>query len=170
MEDHPPLASSRTRPGARAYPAPDARLLLERIQALGEDRVALLRTIPVVHLAWLLGCRRPGADARRAVLDAARLRGITAGSPAYHLLCTCLDERPSEDFFTATLLELKALAAALPPTAQKATKHDIVAYLLFLDRASLDVRARRAIIGVRRASPRRGAERASGERPRKEVG
>lgn len=170
MEAHHPLAPSRTRTGAGAQAAPDARLALERIRALGEDGVALLRTIPVVHLAWLLGRRRPDSEARRAVLDAARLRGIGDGSPAYHLLCAWLDERPSEDFFTAALLELKTLVATLPSVTQEATKHDLVAYLLFLDRASLDVRARRAIVGVRRGSPHRTAGRTNGERPRKEVG
>jgi hypothetical protein len=115
--------------------------------------------------------RALGEAERQAVLDAARLRGIAPGTRARRLLDTWLVARPSEDYFTSALLALKEMLPDLPADVQAATKHDLVAYCMFLDRAALDVHARQAIVGALRRSTlqcRAGGARQGGSR--KEVG
>jgi hypothetical protein len=150
----PALGASYDQPRA----ANDSHTAPSALALLGAEGVALLRTAPVVHLAWLLA-PEIGDEDRRTVLQTARLRGVAPGTRAHRVLDAWLTERPSEDYFTSALLELKALLPALPADVQAATKHDLVAYLMFLDRAALDVRARRAIVGVPRPDAGRRRDR-----------
>ncbi|MEW6271216.1 MAG: hypothetical protein AB1689_18195 [Thermodesulfobacteriota bacterium] len=120
---------------------------------LGADGIALLRIMPLLHVAWLVR-ETLGADDRRALLQTARTHGVAAGSTADRLLRGWLEERPSEDFFASCLVELKSLLADLPPAEQAASKTDLVAYMMTLDRLALDVRSRRAIVGVSRRASR----------------
>jgi len=148
----------------------DAGLAPDALALLGDDGIALLRVAPVVHLAWLLG-GDIGHEERSTVLAAARTRGLAPATRAHRVLEGWLVERPSEEYFAAALSALKGLLPTLSIEEQVAIKHDLVAYLLFLDRAALDVRARRALVGVGRGTRRGiGAQARRGEERRKLVG
>jgi hypothetical protein len=123
---------------------------------LGREGIALLRIVPLVHLAWLMH-ETLGPEDRRVLVEAAGNRGIVPGTAAARLLAEWLDERPSEDFFAACLLELKTLLADLPASEQAGSKSDLVAYMMMLDRLAIDSTSRRVIVGVSR---RRGGRHA----------
>ena len=73
--------------------------LIEELQALGftPQTIALLPLVPVVQVAWAEG-GVSGAE-RTMILNLARSRGITDGSPAERQLTEWLDQRPSDDTF-----------------------------------------------------------------------
>jgi len=138
-----PFQPARTQQPRAAHDAPE----MPDLARLGPEGVALLRLVPLVHIAWLV--HEPlSADDRRALLDVARGRGISRGGAADRLLAEWLQERPSEALFAGCMVELKSLLARLPDDEQAASKTDLVAYMLTLDRLAIDAHARRAIVGV----------------------
>ena len=73
--------------------------MLRELDLLGftPDTVALLPLVPVLQVAW---ARAGVSNAERTmILNLARSRGISDGSPADHLLKLWLDVKPSDDTF-----------------------------------------------------------------------
>lgn len=72
---------------------------LDELQNAGytPDTVALLALTPLVETAWAEG--RVQNLERKAILNAATMRGIDANHPAYFKLEQWLTDRPSEMFF-----------------------------------------------------------------------
>ena len=83
--------------------------ILQTLQELGytRDTVALLHLVPLIHVAWVDG--RVSQGERDMIFEAAGLRGVTEGSPAYEQLVGWLDHRPSEEFFEQNLRITKDL-------------------------------------------------------------
>ncbi len=102
--------------------------ILSALQEMGYARatVSLLYLVPLVQVAWAEGS--VSKSERELILEAARLRGIEAGSAAYEQLIGWLNEQPTEEFFARTLRVISALLQALPPEQREAGKRDLVAY------------------------------------------
>jgi hypothetical protein len=83
--------------------------ILKTLQELGYTRetVALLHLVPLIHVAWVDG--RVSQGERDMIFEAAGLRGVTEGTPAYEQLVDWLDHRPSEEFFEHNLRITKDL-------------------------------------------------------------
>lgn len=102
--------------------------ILNTLQEMGYARatVSLLYLVPLVQVAWAEGS--VSKSERELILEAARLRGIEAGSAAYEQLIGWLNEQPSEELFERTLRVISALLQALPPEQREASKRDLVAF------------------------------------------
>jgi hypothetical protein len=83
--------------------------LLQELEALGftPETVSLLPLVPIVQVAWAEG---GVSDAERTlILQFARERGITAGSPADGQLSSWLASRPSEEVFARATRLIRAM-------------------------------------------------------------
>ena len=83
--------------------------LVQELQALGftPDTVSLLPLVPIVRVAWASGSV---TDAERALMvQLARQRGITPGSPADTQLSEWLTTRPSDDVFSRATRLIRAM-------------------------------------------------------------
>ena len=102
--------------------------ILNTLQEMGYTRatLSLLYLVPQVQVAWAEGS--VSKSERELILEAARLRGIEAGSAAYEQLIGWLNEQPAEEFFERTLRVISALLQTLPPERREASKRDLVAY------------------------------------------
>lgn len=120
---------------AKSIGVADEKILAD-LQALGykRDTVALLHLVPLVEMAWAEG----GVEQRERELiyEAARLRGIESGTPAYQQLNDWLTRRPSEEFFQKTLRVIRAMIQSLPKDEQQESKRDLVAYCTRIAAAS----------------------------------
>jgi hypothetical protein len=91
--------------------------ILQDLQDLGytPETVMLLHLVPLVQMAWAEG---GVSDSERAlIVEAARARGVEAGSPADRQLAEWLTSRPSERLFERTLRAIRFLEARLRPSA-----------------------------------------------------
>jgi len=89
--------------------------LLQEIRDLGitlETGSALLLA-PLVQVAWVDGV--VSARERKAVLELAASRGVSAGSLAHAKLVEWLEQRPPDRLFDVALRALKAGISVLPP-------------------------------------------------------
>ncbi len=88
--------------------------ILASLQALGfnRDTVSLLHLVPLLQVAWIDG-EVTRAEARK-IFDAARLRGVIKGSPAYCLLEEWIGKRPPPEFFDKALHIIRDLLGLLP--------------------------------------------------------
>src|SRR5262249_23289642 len=84
---------------------------------------------------------------RGLVVDAARARGIDAGSPADQQLATWLAARPSADFFDHTLRAIAAILQARPADERDASQKDLLTYCTAIASAS------GGILGFGKVSP-----------------
>ncbi len=77
--------------------------ILRTLQELGytRDTVSLFHLVPLLNVAW--ADNKVSNQEREMILEAARLRGVSADSPAYEQLIDWLNNRPSEEFFEQTL-------------------------------------------------------------------
>jgi ADP-ribose pyrophosphatase YjhB (NUDIX family) len=110
--------------------------ILRDLQALGysHETVMLLHLVPLVMVAWGEGSV---SDHERAlIVQAARSRGIEAGSPADAQLASWLAHRPSEDFFDKTLRAIAAMLNARPADERDATQRDLLSYCTAIASAS----------------------------------
>lgn len=102
--------------------------------AITPETLPLLPLLPLVETAWAEG-RVQGGE-RKAILEVAERRGITAEHPAYFKLEGWLTDRPSDDLFERARRAITLMLQSLPPTerAEEATK--IVAACVRVARAS----------------------------------
>ncbi len=102
--------------------------ILQDLQALGYtvETVTLMHLLPFVEVAW--ADRSVSPRERELILEAARLRGITPGSPAYQKLMDWLTARPSDELFDHSLRAVRAMLEALPPEQRATSRNDLVAY------------------------------------------
>jgi tellurite resistance protein len=110
--------------------------ILRDLEALGytPDTVVLLHLVPLVEIAWADG---GVSDRERAlILEAARTRGIEAGSAADQQLTTWLAARPSADLFEKTLRAIGAILEARPSEEREADGRDLLSYSMAIASAS----------------------------------
>jgi tellurite resistance protein len=110
--------------------------ILRDLEALGytPDTVVLLHLVPLVEIAWADG---GVSDRERAlILEAARTRGIQAGSAADQQLTIWLATRPSADFFEKTLRAIGAILEARPSEEREADRRDLLSYSMAIASAS----------------------------------
>ena len=110
--------------------------ILADLEALGytPDTVKLLHLVPLIQTAWAEG--NVSARERDLILQAARARGIEAGSPADRQLNNWLTERPSEELFAKTLRAIAAILQSRSPDDRKTTEHDLLSLCTAIASAS----------------------------------
>src|ERR1017187_7641658 len=98
--------------------------ILRNLQDLGytRDTVMLLPLVPLVQVAWADGelTWREGERIR----ELAHVRGLGEGTPAFDLLETWLNHRPSDEFFLKTLCVIRNLLSALHLDELQTVKQD----------------------------------------------
>jgi ADP-ribose pyrophosphatase YjhB (NUDIX family) len=105
----------------------DAEILAD-LEALGytPDTVKLLHLVPLVQIAWAEG--GVSDRERQLIVEAARARGVDAGSPADAQLAGWLDVRPSDEFFERTLRAVGAVLESRSPDERQSAGRDLLAY------------------------------------------
>lgn len=102
--------------------------LLDELQALGftPETVGLLPLVPVVQMAWASG-GVTNAE-RKALVEVARSRGISEGSPADRQLADWLNTRPDASVFTRATRLIRAMLEAQSPGQGDLSADDLVKY------------------------------------------
>jgi len=110
--------------------------ILKDLQALGytPETVMLLHLVPLVHMAWAEG--NVSNRERTLIIEAARSRGVDAGTAADQQLATWLTQRPSGDFFDRTLRVIGAMLQARPLQEREASQRDLLSYCSAIASAS----------------------------------
>lgn len=110
--------------------------ILQDLQALGytADTVMLLHLVPLVQMAWAEGS--VSDRERQLIIEAARARGIEAGSPADRQLAEWLAQRPSEELFDKTLRAVGAILESRSPEERAAGQRDLVSFCTAIASAS----------------------------------
>jgi len=110
--------------------------LLRDIAALGftAETVSLLPLVPILQVAWAEG--GVSAAERKLILDLARHRGITEGSPADKQLAEWLAQQPSADVFARADRLVAAMLAAHAGPAHDLTADDLIKYCETIAHAS----------------------------------
>lgn len=85
--------------------------------------VQLLFLAPAVQIAWAEGW--VAHTERKLILEAARQRGIEAGSLAYQKLSEWLCERPPDHLFELALAVIGAILSVLRPDERSSKKADV---------------------------------------------
>lgn len=102
--------------------------LLRDIAQLGfsADTVSLLPLVPILQVAWADEGISPAE--RALILEVARIRGVTVGSPADQQLAEWLAHRPSPDVFSRAGRLIAAMLAAGSGTMHDLSADDLVKY------------------------------------------
>ncbi len=110
--------------------------ILRDLEALGytPETVMLLHLVPLLQVAWAEG--NVSERERALIVDAARARGIEAGSAADEQLTSWLTRRPSADFFDTTLRLIRDILQALPTDKREADRRDLLSYSTAIASAS----------------------------------
>lgn len=110
--------------------------ILKDLQALGftAETVMLLHLMPLIQMAWAEGDVSPGE--RALIVEAARARGVAAGSAADQQLSDWLTQRPSDDLFEKALRVVGAILQARPIEERDASQKDLVSKLTAIASAS----------------------------------
>jgi hypothetical protein len=121
--------------------------VLKDLMALGytPETVMLLHLVPLVQMAWAEGS--VSDRERELIVEAARARGIDAGSAADAQLTSWLTTRPSEALFDQTLRAIRTILEAGPADAREAGQRDLLAHLTSIASAS------GGILGFGKVSP-----------------
>jgi hypothetical protein len=121
--------------------------LLRDLQALGytPETVMLLHLVPLVQMAWAEGS--VSDRERELIVEAARARGIEAGSAADAQLASWLSARPSQALFDQTLRAIRTILEAGPSETREAGQRDLLAHLTTIASAS------GGILGFGKVSP-----------------
>jgi hypothetical protein len=103
--------------------------ILEAFREMGFDRetVALLHFIPLLEVAWSDGSVSP--KERAGILEMARARGITEGSPAHGKLLGWLGNRPDPVLLERAKTVLRDLLALMTDDKRQSAARDLVAAL-----------------------------------------
>ena len=83
--------------------------IIETLHELGytPGTIALLHLVPLIQVGWADGSI--SSKERELLLEAARLRGVTEGSPAYDQLTDWLTTRPQAEFLDQVLSIIRRL-------------------------------------------------------------
>jgi hypothetical protein len=110
--------------------------ILQHLRELGytPETVMLLHLVPLVQMAWAEG--GVSDRERELIVEAARARGVEAGSPADQQLAEWLTSRPSEQLFDQSLRAVRAFLQARPAEEQEASQRDLLADLTAIASAS----------------------------------
>ena len=102
--------------------------ILRELEALGFRRATLplLHLVPLIYVAWAEGFVTE--KERRQIVELARIRGVEEGGLADQQLAEWLAQRPSEEFFMASLGAIQAMLQAQPQEEQEAARRDLVSY------------------------------------------
>jgi tellurite resistance protein len=125
--------------------------ILQDLQELGytPETVSLLYLVPLVEVAWAEG--GVSDRERELIVEAARARGIEAGTPADALLTEWLTTQPSEQVFERNLRVIRAILAARPEAEREASRSDLLSTATAIAEASGGVLGFRAISPEERA-------------------
>lgn len=101
--------------------------LLEILREMGFDRqtVVLLTLVPLLQVAWSDG--KITSKERAGILEIARARGVTKGSPAEAKLTGWLDETPDPALFGRALTVIRHLVSHQTAENREKSSHDLVA-------------------------------------------
>jgi hypothetical protein len=110
--------------------------ILQHLRELGytPETVMLLHLVPLVQMAWAEG--GVSDRERELIVEAARARGVEAGSPADQQLAEWLTSRPSEQLFDQSLRAVRAFLHARPAEEHEASQRDLLADLTAIASAS----------------------------------
>jgi hypothetical protein len=110
--------------------------ILKHLRELGytPETVMLLHLVPLVQMAWAEG--GVSDRERELIVEAARARGVEAGSPADRQLAEWLTSRPSEQLFDQSLRAVRAFLQARPAEEREASQRDLLADLTAIASAS----------------------------------
>jgi hypothetical protein len=102
--------------------------ILQDLRDLGytPETVMLLHLVPLIQMAW--ADKGVSERERTLITEAARARGVAAGSPADQQLTEWLTSRPSEQLFEQTLRAIRAFLAARPATEREASQRELLSY------------------------------------------
>jgi hypothetical protein len=100
--------------------------ILETLHELGytPGTIALLHLVPLIQVGWADGSI--SSKERELILEAARLRGVTEGSPAYDELTDWLTTRPKAEFLDQVLSVIRRLLEADESNAGKGLLEDSI--------------------------------------------
>jgi hypothetical protein len=92
--------------------------VLQTLNEIGYNRhtIELLHLVPLIQVGWASG--RVTRKERELIIEAAHLRGISEGSPAYMQLEEWFNKRPEDYFFEKTLRIIGDLVEAAPQPDQ----------------------------------------------------
>ena len=101
--------------------------VLSDLQELGytPETIALLHLVPLLQMAWAEG--NVSDRERELIVEAARSRGIQAGSPADAQLQAWLANRPAEALFEKTLRAVSTILQGRPDAERAADQKDLLA-------------------------------------------
>jgi hypothetical protein len=119
--------------------------ILRDLQALGytPETIMLLHLVPLIQTAWAEGS--VSDRERDLIVQAARSRGIEAGSAADRQLHAWLRERPSEELFDKTLRAISAILEARSPEEREASQRDLLSLCTAIASASGGIVGFRAV-------------------------
>lgn len=125
--------------------------ILQDLQDLGytPETVSLLHLVPLVQMAWAEG--GVSGRERELIVEAARARGIEAGSPADALLTQWLTTRPSELMFERNLRAIRAILESRPESEREASRNDLLSTATAIAEASGGMLGFRAVSAEERA-------------------
>jgi hypothetical protein len=110
--------------------------ILRDLEALGytPESVMLLHLVPLLQVAWAEG--GVSDRERTLIVEAARARGIEAGSPADEQLARWLTTRPADEVFEKSLRLVGAILQARPEQERQDSERDLLAYSTAIASAS----------------------------------
>ena len=110
--------------------------ILQDLQELGytAETVMLLHLVPLIQTAWAEGS--VSNQERDLIVQAARSRGIDAGSPADRQLTRWLTDRPSDELFDKTLRAIGAILQSRSPEERAASERDLLSLCTAIASAS----------------------------------
>lgn len=119
--------------------------LLNDLQALGytPETVMMLYLVPVIQTAWAEG--GVSAKERDLIVQAARSRGITEGTPCDQQLNIWLSTRPSDEMFEKSLRAIRTILQAQPESAREASEKDLLSLATAIAAASGGIVGFRAV-------------------------
>jgi hypothetical protein len=125
--------------------------ILQDLRELGytPETVMLLHLVPLIQMAW--ADKGVSARERTLITEAARARGVAAGSPADQQLSEWLTSRPSDQLFDRTLLAIRAFLAARPAAEREASRRELLSYSSAIAAASGGVLGMGAVNAEERA-------------------
>ena len=121
--------------------------ILRDLEALGytPETVMLLHLVPLIQIAWAEG--GVSERERELIVEAARARGIDAGSAADRQLAAWLASPPPREVLDTTLRVIGAVLEAQPAEERAASQRDLLAY------SSAIASASGGILGFGKISP-----------------
>ena len=110
--------------------------VLADLQALGytAETVMLLHLVPLIQMAWAEGS--VSDQERDLIVQAARSRGIAAGTAADLQLDRWLTTRPTDDLFEKTLRAIRTILHARPAEERAASERDLLSLATAIASAS----------------------------------